>query len=398
MSGNGHRPPADLAATVAPLRALTLRDLDGFAFPAAEWLVDGLVPAGALVLLVGRPKVGKSLLGVDLSASIALGESFLGRATRQGPVCYVPAEDALPLFRDRLWARLGPERDAPLVVVPVDGSLPQRLRLDDATSFAALAGTVAGHRPRLLVLDPLVELHRRDENSADEMSALLRPLRQLAHETGTAVLLIHHANKHAADPSLAVRGSSAIAGSVDVVVTLRTKSDDADDPDAPGPGPGQAVTLRVEGRYGPRQRLVASLGPHLRWEAGDAAEDDGSAADRVRRYLAATAEALTADELAAATDSTTKTVQNVVTPLVRAGKVVRVGPGTRVAPFRYRAGTIGNQPGTIPMIPPDERGTLGPGGIIGVLDDPPVPCLDCGEPLPPGRSYRCAGCAPVAAS
>jgi RecA-family ATPase len=50
-----------------------------------------------------------------------------------------------------------------------------------------LYATVKAQDPVVVVLDPMRELHGQREDSADDMGPLLRPLRQLAHETNTAV-------------------------------------------------------------------------------------------------------------------------------------------------------------------------------------------------------------------
>jgi hypothetical protein len=63
--------------------------------------------------------------------------------------------------------------------------------------------------PRILLLDPLVRLHRLDENSAAEISQLLGFLRELQRAHNTAIVLVHHASKkHRAQPGQALRGSS----------------------------------------------------------------------------------------------------------------------------------------------------------------------------------------------
>ena len=331
------------AAPSGGLRALSPRELAALNFPPVEHVAVG-VPVGALVLAVGRPKLGKSLLfSVDLATSVARGDDFLGEPTIQGPALIVSAEDALPLVADRLLTRLGGDVDAPVRVVPVDGSLPQRLRLDDPTSFAALAALVEAERPRLIVLDPLVELHRRDENSADETSALMRPLRQLAHESGAGVVLIHHANKHGEDPVRSARGSSAIPAGADVVMTLKAGGagdDDADDLDA-----GRVVRLHVEGRFGPPRRLAVRLGPGLRWHPADATRGaDLPTADRVRRHLELTGEWLTTDQLAGALALPFGTVANAMTRLVREGTVSHAGAGTRADPRRHAAAVTRREP------------------------------------------------------
>jgi RecA-family ATPase len=75
--------------------------------------------------------------------------------------------------------------------VPVNLILASSLRLDTFEDQARLAETVARHRPRLLVLDPFVRLHRIDENSALEVSGVLAYLRQLQREEHVAILVVH---------------------------------------------------------------------------------------------------------------------------------------------------------------------------------------------------------------
>ena len=65
-------------------------------------------------------------------------------------------------------------RDLDLGLIVTDS-----VRLDVERDRARLRATLDQHRPRLLILDPLVRLHRIDENSAGEMSALLGELRAL---------------------------------------------------------------------------------------------------------------------------------------------------------------------------------------------------------------------------
>jgi hypothetical protein len=66
-------------------------------------------------------------------------------------------------------------------------------------------------RPRLVVLDPFVRLHRIDENAAAEVAPLLAYLRELQRSLGCAVVLVHHARKGGhARAGQALRGSSEL--------------------------------------------------------------------------------------------------------------------------------------------------------------------------------------------
>ncbi|MCP4865664.1 MAG: AAA family ATPase, partial [Alteromonas sp.] len=63
--------------------------------------------------------------------------------------------------------------------------------------------------PRFLLLDPLVRLHRLDENSAADISKLLGFIRDLQRTYHSAIALVHHASKkQRAQPGQALRGSS----------------------------------------------------------------------------------------------------------------------------------------------------------------------------------------------
>ena len=197
-------------------------------------------------------------------------------------------------------------------------------------SFGALARTVATHRPALLVLDPLREIHHQPENDADAMAAVLRPLRQLAHESNCAIVTVHHRNKHGTDSAMAARGSSAIVGSVDQTITLDV-ADVSGAEDRPAP-----LGVLVEGRYGPRQRLTIQLGEGLRWTCisdGAGPEDSaGRCLAALRRHPAG----LTATALAAATGLAERTAQKHLNDLHTLGDVERSGDGHRYGPYTYR--------------------------------------------------------------
>jgi hypothetical protein len=109
--------------------------------------------------------------------------------------------------------------DLHVITVPV-------LRLDLAKDQQRLLATVTQIRPRLLLLDPLVRLHRLDENSASEISGLLGFLRELQRAADVAVVLVHHASKkQRAQPGQALRGSSDLHAFGDSNAYLANRGD-----------------------------------------------------------------------------------------------------------------------------------------------------------------------------
>jgi len=167
------------------------------------WLIENLWAHQAVGLIGGAPKCCKTYLALEIALAVASGTPCLDHfpVHDPGPVLLFAAEDAPPQVRDRL-SGLARARDVDFDALPVFLILTEQLRLDLKTDKARLAAAVEQHRPRLLILDPFVRLHRLDENSAQEVSALLADLRALQRRFGLAVLLVHHTRK----------GSGAVAG------------------------------------------------------------------------------------------------------------------------------------------------------------------------------------------
>jgi hypothetical protein len=111
--------------------------------------------------------------------------------------------------------------------------------LDTATDRLRLSQTVPEQHPVLLVLDPLIRLHRVDENDATQIAALLSYLRELQRQFQLAVLLVHHVRKdsQSSRPGQALRGSSELHGWGDSNLYLRRK--------------GSQLTLSTEHRAAP---------------------------------------------------------------------------------------------------------------------------------------------------
>jgi len=175
------------------------------------WLVEGLWAEEGVGIVGGAPKTCKSWLALDLALSVASGTPALGiyPVPRSGPVLVFAAEDPPTTVRSRLEG-LTVRRGLPLERVPLHVILSPSLRLDTPRDQARLSEAVARFRPRLLVLDPFVRLHRIDENSALEVSGVLAYLRELQRKQHVAVLVVHHARKAGAgaeQAGVSLRGS-----------------------------------------------------------------------------------------------------------------------------------------------------------------------------------------------
>ena len=165
-----------------------------------RWLVSGLWSEEAVGIIGGEPKCCKSFLALDLAVSVAAGTPCLRRfdVPNPGRVLLYAAEDALHIVRRRLDGICAAggldlaDLDVQVITAP-------SLRLDLDADRASLDETIVRLKPRLLVLDPFVRLHRIDENVSGEVAPLLAYLRDLQRRHGVAVIVVHHARKGAGD-------------------------------------------------------------------------------------------------------------------------------------------------------------------------------------------------------
>lgn len=178
------------------------------------WVLDGYLASGAVTLLVGLWKAGKTTWLVHLLRAITAGDdTFAGQSLRKCHALVVSEEPAM-LWRQRRH-RFG--------LSGIDVVCRPFLRRPDQHTWerfiAYLAQTVRRQNISLVVFDPLANLWPvNDENDAGQVTAALVPLRGLE---GAAVLLVHHPRKGDAGEGQAARGSGALPGFVEIIVELR---------------------------------------------------------------------------------------------------------------------------------------------------------------------------------
>jgi hypothetical protein len=192
--------------------------------------------------------------------------------------------------------------------------------LDRQDDVDRLFSTVAKHKPRLLVLDPLVRVHTSNENDAGEIAAILGQLRLLQRTHNAAVVLVHHSRKNGRGiPGQDLRGSGDLHAWGDsnaylgrrkdrLVLTLEQRfhrpidplalriqarpddscphlvlADPQDTPPTPQPALHQAIVdaLAAESTPVPRTRLRARL--HLNNQRLGAALDELQRLGRARK-------------------------------------------------------------------------------------------------------------------
>ena len=284
-----------------------------------SWVVENLFLEAGAGILGGAPKSCKSFFALDLCVAIASGTSCAGafRVLSPGPTVVLCAEDPHAVICERL-AALSHARGRELADLPIEVVVEPVVRLPEG--LERLEATIAAFKPRLLLLDPLIRLHRADENSASEMSVILDGLRKLARSSKTAILLVHHSRKAAAgNGGTGLRGSSDLHAFGDSNLYLRKLSQDS------------ALELKIEHRAAAapapvRLKLKVEKGePSARFEVLDAAQQEDPAAKRILELLAKSETPLSSAALREKLGVRNQTVAEALKLLQTDGRVQRAG-------------------------------------------------------------------------
>lgn len=210
-----------------PLQVLRVADLPPDPPQQTPWLISQLWAAQAVGIIGGAPKCCKTYLALEIALAVASGKPCLEQFSvpKPGPVLLYAAEDSPCQVRARLLG-LALARGIDFRSLPIFLILADQLRLDLQIDKHRLAQAIEKYQPRLLILDPFVRLHRLDENSAMEVSALLADLRAFQRRFHLAVLLVHHTRKSNSEASgQTLRGSSDLHAWGDSNLYLRRAQD-----------------------------------------------------------------------------------------------------------------------------------------------------------------------------
>lgn len=227
---------ADPDDAVRPLRPFYTGQMDGREPAPREWLIDGILLRGTLLILSGAPKIGKSLLAQQALASLAIGADFLGRATVQSRSYGLFCEDPQSELERRQLAILAHHDLAPadvdmemswdsrdgeectLVTFDRFSSRPKFTRL-----WNNLWNLVEDEGIRVVGIDTAAAVFAGNEMARDQVTAFMRALQTKAKEIGGAVILNAHPNK--SNPNGMASGTTAWLASARAGLSLGRPQD-----------------------------------------------------------------------------------------------------------------------------------------------------------------------------
>lgn len=200
--------------------------------PEPDWIVPGLIPAGASVLISGKAKISfKTWLTYLLVLGFAMGYSpvtFL-RPSRRIKTLVIEREDPAKQTAHRWQWLMAPfeEQGYTLGAGDIFFWHREQVYIDDPNHIDHICEFIGLHDIQCVIIDTLAKCNQGDENSTKDMSrtmGYIDVLHDAMGQTG-AVIYCHHLRKSGDRPDEdideAIRGSSAISGFYDVHVALQ---------------------------------------------------------------------------------------------------------------------------------------------------------------------------------
>lgn len=178
-------------------------------FPEPRWIVPGLIPEG-LVVLAGRPKVGKSWLALQIAWAVGCGGKVFDTDVQQERVLYLALEDSPRRLKQRLTAQ-GWRTN---VLVDFYTEWPD---LGQDGGLSALQERIHRVGYGLVIIDTLTRIVRYDQDDITEASVVWGNLQRMASDLQVTILVIDHHRKPGAtvrdpvDDLLGSTGKGAIA-------------------------------------------------------------------------------------------------------------------------------------------------------------------------------------------
>ena len=188
-----------------------------------EWIVRPLLAARRLVALYSAPKVGKSLLMLEMAAAVANGRAMFGYEppARAYRTLYVDFEnDPQADVRERLQNMgYGPDDLDNLVLL----SFPTLAKLDTPRGAQELMAAIDYYGCEIVVVDTVSRAVAGEENENDTWLNFYKHTGLRLKQQGIALIRLDHAGK---DETKGQRGGSAKSGDVDAVWRMSKDGDE----------------------------------------------------------------------------------------------------------------------------------------------------------------------------
>ena len=192
-----------------------------------EYWGDKFIFQQARVLMIGKPKIGKSHWLGAFATAASTGTEFMGKSfPRPLRVMWLQAEIIEAYIAERVNLYLTPYESQPEYIeslgenLIVSGRLRKNLLKD--SDIDMVSEEIAFHQPDIVMLDPFINFFDGEENSNADIHKLLGRVDRLIELHNVCFIIAHHTGKDRQDDLsfMSARGGSVFAGWFDSGIKL----------------------------------------------------------------------------------------------------------------------------------------------------------------------------------
>ena len=211
-----------------PLGLLPWKDFSALDIETpTEYWGDKFIFQQARVLMIGKPKIGKSHWLGAFATAASTGTEFMGKSfPRPLRVMWLQAEIIEAYITERVNLYLTPYEEQPEYVeslgenLIVSGRLRKNLLKD--SDIDMVSEEIEFHQPDIVMLDPFINFFDGEENSNADIHKLLGRVDRLIELHNVCFIIAHHTGKDRQDDMsfMSARGGSVFAGWFDSGIKL----------------------------------------------------------------------------------------------------------------------------------------------------------------------------------
>ena len=188
---------------------------------------DAFIFEKSRVLLLGKPKIGKSNWLGAFAAGATTGTDFMEVPfSRPLKVMWFQAEIIAEFLKRRIevyYRRFAADPEVQRIGYDnliISGRLRKNLMRD--ADIQAFSDEIAFHNPDIVMIDPVINFFDGEENNNSDIRRLMDRIDMLMEMNNVSVILAHHTGKERADDKsfLSARGGSVFAGWFDSGIKL----------------------------------------------------------------------------------------------------------------------------------------------------------------------------------
>ncbi len=172
-------------------RAETLTEFMDRDIPKRQILIEPILGLQEMTMIHGRPKIGKSLLTLQLARCLVTGEDWLGFKTHKidRPILIIQVEIAAPLMQDRVRQVFGDIAESEKIIIPFET---HDIHFDKKSGRERVLCLIEDYDPGFVMVDPYLKLFSDEESALKNPRPFFDFWQEQIEVHNLSLLFVHH--------------------------------------------------------------------------------------------------------------------------------------------------------------------------------------------------------------